>query len=360
MIGLIALVESVVVARDVDLTTIWAADWRQTGRAARSEAVEADLLCFGDSLGKVGMLPPVLQRETGMRAYNLAVSVGQITAAEVLFDRVLDAGGTPKAIVIEMVPHLLAAGPEYNRRHWPELATPIEALEVAAHARSPDFFADTIVSIVLPSARARYEIRQAFLAMLRGGSHGYFPAIAYHWRTWRVNQGAQPSPPRGDFRGDADRWPIELYPATWSVDPTNSAALRRILTRAESRGIAVFWAILPFSPEVQQKRESLGLDARYSEFVACVREEFKGLTVLDFRRSAYPAEVHDDPIHLNRRGAEALSVDLGRAIDARLGGLLSATTVAMPPYRPRPLDPDVEDLGQSAVAVESRIAERRR
>ena len=360
MIGLVALVESVVAAHDVTLTTIWAADWRQAGRAARSEAVDAELLCFGDSLGKIGMLPQILERETGLRSHNLAVSVGQITASAVLLDRVLDAGGTPKAIVVEMVPHLLAEGPGYNRRHWPELATPVEALQVAASARSPDFLADTILSIALRSARARFEIRQALLAALRGEPYGSFPAIAYHWRTWRVNRGAQPSPPQDGFRGDAERWPIELYPRSWRVAPANVAALRRMLTRAEARGIAVFWAIPPLSPEVQQKRQMLGLDDRYSAFVAEIQHEFEGLTVLDFRRSDYPAEVHSDPIHLDRRGAEALSVDLGRAIHERLGGPGPGSTVAMPSYRPRPLDPDVEDLEQSRLAVEMRIADLRR
>lgn len=362
MIALVVATEAYLGGRDADLTTIWAADWRQAGRAARDEATGAEILCFGDSLAKFGLLPGVIEERTGRPAHNLALSVGQVSASYVLLRRAIDAGAAPRAVVIDMIPHLLAQGPEYNIRHWPELAGPAEALEVAAASRSPAFFTRAMASRWLDSVRCRFEIREAVRAALRGEGRSYWPAVAFHLRNWRVNGGAQPMAPNGAFEGDGELWPAELYPPSWRAHPGNVALLRRFLGLAEAEGIAVFWVIMPFSPEVQSRRESLGLDASYSRFVRRMQDEFPGLVVLDARHSGYGPGLHIDPIHLDRRGAAALSAEVGDAIrDALDGGRRPGgpTWLAVRDYEDRPTGAMIEDLEESRLAVGTALGRRR-
>ena len=363
MLGLVLLVEAALAADDVRWTTIWAADWRQAGRAADRGAGRAEILCFGDSLAKLGLMPNVLAERTGRSAYSLAVSVGQATSSYVLLRRAINAGAEPEAVVIDLIPHLLAAPPDYNARQWADLARPREIVGLAVAARDPEFLGALLLARWLPSVRCRYELRAGVLGDLRGEPFSHWPAIAWHWRTWRVNRGAQPMPRADDFRGDADRWPAELYPPSWRVHPVNERYLRRFLDLADSRQIPVFWVVMPFSPEVQSRREALGLDADYDRFVRRIRADYPDLVVLDARHAGYGPEVHIDPIHLDHVGAAAISADVGEQIRDRLDGPPAdrdPTWVALRDYGDRPTGAVVEDLDRSRLAVEERVRGTRR
>src|SRR5436305_8758992 len=99
LVGALALVAGAEwgVFRRLDgLTPYIPASWSQSGRAARREAVAADVLCLGDSQVKSGLLPNVLARRLGRPAYNLAVVGGQPASAYYLLARALKAGARPR------------------------------------------------------------------------------------------------------------------------------------------------------------------------------------------------------------------------------------------------------------------------
>lgn len=349
MLALVAGVERHLARHDVDYVHPWAWDWKRSGAAASKEAAGCEVLCLGDSLVKFGLLPRVIEERLGVRSYNLAVGAGQASATYFLLRRALDAGARPRAVVVDFKPHLLAYDVHNSDAMWPLLLSPGECLDLAWSARDAGFFARTLLARLLPSVRGRAEVGAAIAAALRGGSSSPRDSLPPVWRNWNVNRGAQVAPRGPGPPGAGAGWAHELFPAAWEPHPVNVAYVRRLLALAAARGIVVHWLLPPIRPDSQAECERIGLDARHAAFVAALRAEFPGLVVLDGRRSGYGAEVHVDPVHLDRRGAAALSADVAAALGGRER---PSGWVALPPYRERPAPGRLEDLEESRIALQ--------
>jgi len=366
LVGLLALVtagERALARLEADVLAPWHWDWRHTGRAASARAVtSAGVLCFGDSLVKFGVMPTVLRDATGRPAYNLALTIGQPPSSYFLLRRALRAGARPAAVVFDATPHLLGESPmlPHHRRQWPELLTPGELWELSRDLGSAEFFGSTAAAGLVPSLRARPEVRAAVAGALRGGFTSRRYLAAQFWRNARVNLGANAFPPIPQ-RGTAEETFANLYGGGFRVDPVNARYLDRFLDLAAAHGIPVFWTLPPFSADLQAVCERRGFDAAHTAFVRDCRRRHPGVTVLDARRSNYGQDLHTEyPVHLNRLGALAFSADLGAALARHLGHDFETPSgwVALPPYRPRP-DLDVEDVNESALALERRDSARR-
>ncbi len=170
MIVLVTLVEGGFAGRHDRLATTWSDDWRETGRSAVRKSHGRDLLCFGDSQVKSGVVPSVLESRTGRRAYNLAVGAGSPIGSYFLFRRALDAGARPEAVVLDAIPHILSdADGWYHRRLWPEMLGLRDLLDLAWTSRDPELFAALLGARFVPSYRGRFEARTRIRAAFRGG-----------------------------------------------------------------------------------------------------------------------------------------------------------------------------------------------
>jgi hypothetical protein len=353
MIALVVLIERSVARYEARFTPSWALDWRLTGRAARTQAPGCGVLCLGDSLVKLGIVPRAIERRLGKPSYNLALSAGPAPASFVLLRRALAAGAHPEAIVLDFTPHLLADDPRIAWRLWPELVGLRDALDLARSARDADWLTALVLGRTLPSVRARFEIRAA----LRGDGRG--DPLAMFRRNWAFNRGAQVMPRSPEFTGRADVWPGArrvLYPDTCRVHPVNELYVGRLLALAATRRIPVFWLLPPVCPDLQDRRERSGAEAQYIRFVRRMQARSPGVTVVDGRRAGYDHTVHCDPLHLDCRGAYALSVGVAEVIGRGLGAAGSPRWVELPSYQDRTIDIALEDLEQSRQAVRRRAA----
>jgi hypothetical protein len=361
MLALVVLVEGYVARRALDFTTPWAADWKMTGKAAKKDAARAEVLCFGDSLAKFGVMPKVIEEQIGRPSYNLAMNVGMAPASFFLFRRTLESGGKPSAVLVDFKPHLLAHDPGYMVRQWPELLDTRESLDLCWTARDATLFGNLTAARILPSYKDRFEIRANVMDAFKGIGGTMRHTISQFGRNWRLNRGAQVMPRNPAFRGNDNLWEGDLYPTSWACHPVNESYLRRFLALAASRDVPVFWVIMPPSVEVQARRDRCGADTAYEAFVRSVLAEHPTLTVIDGRRSGYDHTVHYDPIHLDRRGAAALTADVSHVVDrhirSRSGG---PRWEALPAYHDRPIDDRLEDVEQSKVALKAERANRKR
>ena len=164
--------------------------WLFSASAARHEAVDAEILCLGDSLAKHGFVPSIIERATGRKTYNLAVAAGPVPVTEILFRRAFDAGARPSAIVFDMKPGLLAGGPRYRVREWQEFLSPGELAGFLFSGHSGEFAAELAIGYILPSFRARHEVRAAVLEALRGDPSRMAALNAICKRNWTLNAGA--------------------------------------------------------------------------------------------------------------------------------------------------------------------------
>jgi hypothetical protein len=356
LLGLFALVwvvESSVARHRFGFLDLTSVTWVMTDRAARREAMACEVLCFGDSLSKFGIVPAVIERRTGKPAYNLAVNAGRAPTTYFLLRRVLEAGARPAAVLVDFEPGMLAAPPTLAPELWAELLGPRDCAALAWAARDFGFLARTLLPRYLPCLRYRPQLREAVLAAVRGERVVPPDDPASLRRNAGLNRGALVMPHRDDRPPREVNPPNPIiYPEVWGCHPLNARFLLDFFKLASAHGVPVFWVLTPYPAPIQSRRERLGPDATFTRFVARVQARFPGLTVLDARRSNYdPSVFWDGLVHLDGRGALTLSTDVASALSARFTGGSADRWVRLPTFGDRPATLPLEDVSQSEVAL---------
>ena len=337
MLALALVVETTIAGLRDDLVRPLGESWRFAARAAAVEAPRHPVLCFGDSLVKYGLLPGVIEAEAGASCYNLATSGGTTASAYFLLRRAVESGASPRAIVVDFVALLPTADGPPRVLHYPELATVRDCLDLARTSGDPGFFGAALVAEGLPSARFRFEIRNALHAAFDGRSDSERDSVRSHRRIWARERGAQPTEPGRSRHPLESRLIDDLAPVAWSCPPTDEAYIDRFLDLAGSIGATTYWLLPPPSPEVGERRRARGSDAAYGRFVRSVAARHPAAVVLDARGSAADAPVHVDHLHLDRRGASALSAEVASVLAARAAGR-GLAWVELPPLSRRLAD----------------------
>jgi hypothetical protein len=369
MVVLVASAERWVARHDADFSEICTANWQYSERLARRNSEPGAILCFGTSLAKFGVVARLLEQETGRRAVNLAVCNGHMPSSYYLFKRALDTGAKPSAVLVDCQDGPEPANPpggearaeaiRVNLREWPELLTWGECLDLAWSARDSKFVAEMAVSRLVPSYKARYQVRSSVLAALRGESGSSRNAVLAARRNWAANRGTQLMPRRPGAGASArSAGPAaDRLPAERPADPSwrnrlSEEYTRRFLALAAARGIPVFWLIPPFPPETRAEMARAGMISYRVAQALQARATYPGVTVIDGLRASYGADVFWDKVHLGREGACAFSADVGRAVARALGGPGERPSwVTLPPYRGRAVTVAAEDFDQSLQAV---------
>lgn len=364
MLGLLMAVEAGLARAEPALEVISASDRRHDRIAAGREAVAAEVLGFGDSLVKVGVVPAMLEARLDLRAYNLAVLAGPPPASYFLLKRALDAGARPRAVVLDSNPATLAQAPRYVVRDWAVLIGPAEALELARESCDLGLFGIYLVHHLIPSVRLRLDLRAAVVDAMAGRKSARWGGVV--GRQYTVNGGAliqaRSHPDDGpDPFPDGEAPPSEelgCYSAGWSALPLNLVYLGKFLRLAESRKIPVFFVVPPIHPGVQARRERLGLDEVYIDLIRKIRRKYSGVVVVDGRHAGYGHGAFADTHHLNLVGALAFSQALSESIAERLADAREEVRwVALPWYEGPPFRPVVEDVVDAFAALARRAAD---
>lgn len=348
MLGLVVAVELVVSREMGQWSSPLLMEWGATRRAAVSEAKGCDLLCFGDSMVKNGVLPATIEAGTGRRGYNLALPGGTAASPYFLLRRALDHGARPSAVLVDFHHQRLLDDPYTGPTIpvWAQLLGPVEAYELASRQADPGYFPRLMVACLVPTVRIRSEVRAAVLAALDGrpvSQRG--PGLAYA-RNRRVNRGAVVNPKNPAFRELPAPAESAAEAAGWWCQGANGHFLRRFLNLARERGIAVYWVMPPLSPSLQTKFDRERRDEVYLRFVRRLVDRDPNVTVVDGRHSGFPPTVFVDPVHLDKDGAASWSRALA-AVLAHPDGRwveLSTNRIGTP-------GAGVEDVYQSAAVL---------
>ena len=348
MLALVAVVEAIVGGLRHDLASPLAEDWRIAALVASEKAPGRDVLCFGDSLVKYGLLPRVIEARTGLKSYNLATSGGTMPSAYFLLRQALEAGARPRAVVADFAALMLEDPDPPALRNYAELASLGDCLDLAWTSGSGDFLAASTLSKLLPSYQWRFEIRIAILAALEGRSVSNRASLVHFRARWDRESGAQPMPP-GRVRHPSEAFLIGgVSPENWACEPRNEVYLERFLALAGSHQIPVFWLIPPLCPEAHLCRASRGSDLAYSRFARRMIERHRNVVVLDARLSGYDNSVYVDHIHLDRRGAAVLSGDVASVLADRSGRAdRGSDWVVLPAFAGRVVDDPPSTLARS-------------
>jgi hypothetical protein len=362
MVALVVMVEGLVDARSMGLYDVdeWA--FRATARAASKKVKDAEILCFGDSLVKLSVIPSIIKERTGKRVYNLALSGSQATTSYFLLKRVLASGAKPEAIVVDFNPPLLRVGPRHILTRWGALVGPIEAGELAWWARDADLFGEVATSHCLPSLRGKTTIRTNIMGALANQPPPLAATNLMALRNWKQNDGAQLMVGSAAVRNlsdlDVEKLREGYYPE-WKCHPANEQGIDRFLSLATENQIRVFWVLPPMLPAFHDKLARSGIDARHEEFIRAWQSKYPGLVVLDARKKANQLEAFWDPQHLSVDGASAFSMALGDVLRRSIGGGTEQRWVSVPEFKLGPLPSGIEDIDQSRVAVDAASRVRR-
>ena len=369
-LALVAVVEGGIARVEDRLIPLPAATWRQAGIDAVGPALSADVICLGDSLVKVGVMPPILDSRLGLTSYNLAMLGGSTRASLAVFRRAIDAGANPRALIVDAKANLLMWNdPRSNIREWVRLGTFRDAYEIAVDERDPGFFGLFAMQRALGSCRNRHEIRKSIVEACFGPPMGMGASEAQlSIRQSQANRGgllapllpdksAPDSHPGGRLSAFEEAW---CYPSSWYPRPANLQAFDRILALAASQGMTIFFVIPPIHAGVQDQLERRGLDATFVRFLRRVADRYPGLVVIDGRHAGYPHGDFTDGFHLDRAGATSFSTALGDAVAGWLREPQhNARWVELPRYRADLVATGVEDVEESRVALSLEASTRR-
>ena len=225
------------------------------------------ILCFGTSLLKFGFVPTIVEQKTGHPSYNHAVMSGHTPSSYYLLKRSIESGAKPAAILLDCQDGPVATADvnrqaeaiRVNMRSWPEILTWREGLDFAREAGDAKFFADLMVSWLVPTSKLRHEIRAGILAALRGGDTGTASFVAACYRNWRRNRGACLMP-LGDPAAAPPAVPLSEVRAVPPLPRDRYVRNRlsdtyadRFLSLAARHSIPVFW-LLPPVPSARTPR----------------------------------------------------------------------------------------------------------
>jgi hypothetical protein len=370
LLGMLAIVvgfESFVARHDVDFTELSAADWRLTRSAASADAKNAKLLVFGDSLLKLGVVPAIVERRTGLETFNLSVLGGQSPSSYFLLRRALGAGARPTAVFLDCqdlpsVEHFDGRGLSLWAyiRSWPELISSRDWVELCWSARDGELLGATGLRRLLPSLKARAEVRGQLFKLLVTGSTDTARKQETQRRNWRSNRGSILMAPRPSNPSRLSPENLATPVSRWSLDPVTREFLRKFLTLAAENQIQVFWLLPPMTPEVEGLRERIGQHAYYTRLSEELQAEYPGLIVVDGRGSSYGRGVFIDDSHLDREGAVSFTSDLAEIVARSLEpGRPVSHWVRISRYTKRTAPGSIEDMEESRLALESERKARR-
>ena len=349
MLALIAAIESGLMASiRLDVTNPATLTWRLARDAVSRDAPGCRALYFGDSLVKHGLLPPVIDPWIGGRSYNLAVCAAAPLTSYVLLRDALEAGARPDSIVVDFAPDLLVGEPGYNLRNWPELLSWRDLTTLALDGESPGLAIQVGLGKLVPSYRARLEIRDLLSGTLGGIPTLHRSTNVLYTKHWSDNRGGQLTPPNPAFTGAVSEEELQtLLADKFWCHKVNRRAIEGILRLAESRSIRVYWLLPPVSPALQARRDSSGSEARHEAFVRSFQAKHPGLVVLDARRAGYDWPVFQDARHLVDAGTLALSEAVGVAVSDQATGW-----VMLPSFRAPARIEGLADVNQTRMALE--------
>jgi hypothetical protein len=302
-----------------------ASSWRSAHRAASGLGGKAQILCFGDSLVKLGLLPRVLEERIGSSAYNLAVLGGQAPSSYFLFRHVLEQGHRPRAVIVNFSALLLAMEPRVNAAWWSALADRGDRLELAWRTCDPTLAASMIVPDLIASWSARDVVRMTLRLDRSTGSEDRARPddLRVFERNWRLNQGAQVAPRRFVSVAGSRPRPSDANNWMWRPQLAHAFYVERFLILAQSFQIPVYWVLTPATSHWRERNERSGTTPAYRQFVRGYLSRFPGLTVLDGQHLTWDRWAFRDPIHLNRDGALRLSLTVADSVAAQPGSLMN-------------------------------------
>lgn len=309
MLALVLAFELFLKAHDHEFRDVAQWNFSVSRRQAESAKGKYDLVCFGDSVMKMAVIPKIIDAKLGRHSYNMAVCGSQAPETFFLLRRMIESGAKPSAVIVNFFPRLQELGPWHCAEFW-HYSSLRDTIELCCTARDATLFGVVMSKRILPSYALRMGIRAELMGAFKG-QPGFTRKNAWGFRMmWAQDKGAQLLPGNTNPTEDFVMWQKAYFGRRW-FDPTNVAFIHRFLKLAAANDIPVFWILTPVKAGLQTQCEASGFDADYTRYLQAVSACFPNVTVVDARHSGMDRKLFFDPHHLGKDGAKVFSRVLG-------------------------------------------------
>jgi hypothetical protein len=302
-----------------------------------------------------------LEPRLGKTVRSLALLNGRPAASYFLLRRALDAGAEPKLVLVDYQPECMFEETDHllSNTQWKALLSLWECWDLSLSYGDASFFARTAVARLIPSVRCSPGIRQSVLTAIKDVPNPGPGVNARFLRNREVNHGGMILARKPDYRGDVTPKILRGSVNTgWLARQEHATYIDRFLDLANRRHIPVVWLLPPNVPTIDRGRERLGVSRRFDAFIRGFQARFPNLIVIDGRSLAFDHSLFVDPVHLDRRGATALTMELADVLRIVLEERPSAREglgrwVALSSDRRAEERVALEDLDQSEAAIQA-------
>ncbi len=289
-------------------------EWSAFREISTKKASESQILCFGDSHIKVGVLPKIIESRTGLSAYNFALGYGQAPSSYYMLKNAIADGAKPQFALVDFKWTSLKYPPQMNQSFYPALLSYPDTVELGLKAQDSEFLGQMFLGKILPSFRARNDLRKQVVSSLNGNGNDR-RRENYAWRaTWETNNGTCLAPVNPFYKNTINMNHAEFFVKDWACAPLNHEYVTKFFELANEHDITVFWVLTPINSQAQAELARIGVDDKYMTWVREMHARFPRVVIIDARQSNYPEDQFVDMTHLNRNGAETFSAGLGDII----------------------------------------------
>lgn len=295
------------------------------------------ILCFGDSLIKMGVSPAILENVLNQPVCNLAVPGSRPSSSFFILRRVLQTGAAPQALLVDFESGILRDDPCVAVHESAEFFGLRDCLDLAVVTKRFDYVSSLIAAVTLPSYRHNYTIRSTLLKAFRLGAGIDRRSIDEYVLNWQNNKGQTLPPYSSHSEIEANNrivWKeIIAKRVPWYCQSFNRVYLEKFIELANTHGITVYWLLPPMHPSAQQELEKSGVDSAYCKLAEDMLKRYPNLRIVDARHAHYGSTNFTGGCHLNRYGSMVFSLGLSKLLGPCLNNRISHRWLIMPRFQ---------------------------
>jgi len=270
-----------------------------------------DILAVGDCYGIVGIMPAVMESETGLTCFNFSTHRHQtILASYCLLKNYLERCLKKPTYIIVSFLYLTMRDQESTLRQ----AFFYDYLKGNLGTIIKEFGIESCVKFLIPSLKhqgvlAAHTQNFSFLDFQRKELDEFRKRVIY------FDKGYYPRNSERVFKGNN----VKPILPDFSVSPFFKKYLDKIFDLAQRNHISLIY-LVPTVPFVGEKQNKKYTDIKgYNDYIRWLKKKYADLIILSPQDMLYQKDLYRDAVHLNERGARILSLYLSQKINKLKG-----------------------------------------
>ncbi len=276
---------------------------------SQSKENRFDILILGDCYNIVGIIPKIIEENTGLSSYNFSTHMNHtILATYAMFQNYLKAcSKKPQYMVIGYLPISSELGKNQIMKEMVQKLYDFRRGNTLLFLK--EFGVAEGIKFLIPSLKHQEFFRNYLEWSTRNANKA---ELSEYYKQVALNQGYYPRKYNDVYKDEAkDEGGYEKFHAS----PFFIKYLKAILNLAKQNSIRVIYLIPSVPPDVYKLNEKYDVTKAQLEFASRLENDYSNLVVVNPQTLLNQKDFYSDRIHLNRKGATLLSAFLSDKIN---------------------------------------------